>query len=111
MSNKIVKPKPVPDENLKDVEEIIISPEKRKKYWTNEDKSYKKKHYKLSKLSNNSTVSRFATKRWTKLNYLSGDQYFANKKIRFKTPAIGSSLCDCNDAYTVANNCWRHQCK
>ena len=32
IADKIVKPKPVPNNNLRNVEEIIIPPEKEKKY-------------------------------------------------------------------------------
>ena len=34
----------------------------------------------MSKLLNNSTVSKFAAKKWIKVNYLSSGQYSAKKK-------------------------------
>ena len=58
-------------------------------------------HYKLSKLLNNSTVSKFMTKRWIEVNDSSSGQYSANKNIRFKTSMLRSDLCDESDAYIV----------
>ena len=40
IADKIVKPKPVPNNNLRNIEEIIIPPEKEKKYWTNWENYY-----------------------------------------------------------------------
>ena len=37
-------------------------------------------------------------KKWIKINDSSCDQYFANKKIRFKTSMLRSNLCDYSDA-------------
>ena len=37
------------------------------------------KHYKISKLLNYPTVSKFVTKIWIGVNYLSGGQYSASK--------------------------------
>ena len=45
-------------------------------------------HYKISKLLNNSAVSRYVTKIWIKVNDLSSGQYSVNKKIRFKTSML-----------------------
>ena len=56
-------------------------------------------HYKRSKLSNDSTVSMFETKKLIEVNDLSVGQYSANKNIRFKTPMLRSDLCDYSDAY------------
>ena len=39
----------------------------------------KMEHYKISKLLNDSTLSKFVTKKWIKINDLSGGQYSANK--------------------------------
>ena len=33
------------------------------------------KHFEISKLSNDSIVSKFATKKWIEVNKLSGNQY------------------------------------
>ena len=41
-------------------------------------------HYKISKLLNDSTVSKFV-KKWIEINDLSSGQYSVNKYIRFKT--------------------------
>ena len=57
-------------------------------------------HCKISKLLNELTVSKFVTRKWIQVNYLTGGQYFVNKNIRFKTsipyilakPKRGSSL-------------------
>ena len=58
-------------------------------------------HYKISKLLNNSAVSKYVTKIWIKVNYLSSGQYSINKKIRFKTAMLRSDLCDYSDAYII----------
>ena len=48
-----------------------------------------------------STVSKFVTKKWTKVNDLSSSQYSVNKNISFKTSMLRSALCDYSDAYIV----------
>ena len=48
-----------------------------------------------------STVSEFVTKKWVKVNDLSGGQYSVDKSIRFKTSMLRSDLCDYSDAYIV----------
>ena len=53
----------------------------------------------IIKLSNDSTVSKFVTKKWVKVNNLSSGQYSVNKNIRFKTSLPRSDLCDYSDAY------------
>ena len=57
--------------------------------------------HKISKLLNNSTVSKFVITKWVEANDLSIGQYFAGKKIRFKTSMLRSNLCDYSDAYIV----------
>ena len=42
-------------------------------------------HYKVCKLLNNSTVSKFVTRKLIEVNYLSNGQYSVNKNIRFET--------------------------
>ena len=37
-------------------------------------------HYKMSKLLNDSTVSKFVTKKWIEVNDLSSSQHSSNKK-------------------------------
>ena len=49
-------------------------------------------HYKISKLLNYSTVSKLAPKECIEVNDLSSDQYYINKKIRFKTSIPRSCL-------------------
>ena len=41
-------------------------------------------HYKISKLLNASTLSKFVTKKWVEVNDLSSGQCYVNKNIRFK---------------------------
>ena len=60
------------------------------------------KHYKISNLLNDSTVSKFVTKKWIKVNDLSIDQYSVNKSIKFKTSMLRLNLCDYSDAYILA---------
>ena len=57
------------------------------------------KHYKISKLLNNSTVSKFVKKKWVEVNGLSSGQYYVNKNISFKTSMSRSDLCDYSDVY------------
>ena len=59
------------------------------------------KHYKISKLLNNSAGSKFVIKKWIEINDLSGGQYSANKNIRFKTPMLRSNLCDYSNEYML----------
>ena len=61
----------------------------------------KMEYYEISKLLNDSTLSKFATKKWVKVNDLSSDPYSINKNIRFKTSILRSDLCDYSDAYIV----------
>ena len=42
-------------------------------------------HYKISKLTNDLTVSKFVTKKQNEVNDLSNGQYPVNKNIRLKT--------------------------
>ena len=56
-------------------------------------------YYKISRLINDSTVSKSATSKWIKVNDLSGSQYSGgqysvNKYIRLKTSFLRSELCD-----------------
>ena len=51
-------------------------------------------HHKISKLLNDSSVSKFVTRTWIKVNGLSGSQYYVNKNVRFKTSMLRSNLCD-----------------
>ena len=69
------------------------------------------KHYKISKLLNDSTVSKYVAKNLVEVNDLSSGQYSINKSIRFKTSMLRSDLCDYNDAYIVEkwdNDYYRH---
>ena len=56
---------------------------------------------KISKPLNDSTVSKFVTKKWVEVNDLSIGQYSVNKNIRFKTSMLRSDLCNYRDAYIV----------
>ena len=42
-------------------------------------------HYKISKLLNDSAVSKFVTKKWIEVNDLLSSQYSVKKDIRFET--------------------------
>ena len=57
------------------------------------------KIYKITKLLNHSTVSKFVTRKWIEVSDLPGSQYSVNKNIRFKTPMLRSDLRD----YSYAN--------
>ena len=60
-------------------------------------------HYKISTLLNDSTVSKFVTKKWVEVNNLSSGQYAVNKNIRFKTSLLRSYLC--RYCYERKNKC------
>ena len=47
-------------------------------------------HSKISQLLNDSTVSKFVTKKWVEVNDLSNGQCSVNKNIRFKTSMLRS---------------------
>ena len=64
-------------------------------------------HDKMSKLLNDSNVSKFVTRKWIEVNDLSGDQYSVNKNIRFKTPVLRSVLFDYSDAL-LCERCSRY---
>ena len=53
------------------------------------------------KLLSDSTASKFVTRKWVEVNYLSNGQYSVNKNIRFKTPMLRLDLRDYSDAYIV----------
>ena len=77
--NKIVEP----DEKPRNVEEIIIPPEKREEI-LNELRLSIKLHYKISKLQNGLTVSKFVTRKLIEINDLSSGLYFVNKNKDLK---------------------------
>ena len=58
-------------------------------------------HHKISKLLNNSTVSKFVTRKWIEVNDLSNGQYSVNRNIRSKTPMLKSGWFDYSDADIV----------
>ena len=84
------------DDNIakqESVEETIIPPEKREEILSKLRKSTTKmEHYKISKLLNNSTMSKFVTKKWIEVNDLSSGQYSVNKNITFKTSMLFQKL-------------------
>ena len=59
------------------------------------------KHYKVSKLLNDSTVSKFLTMKWVEVNDLSSGQYSVNKNIKIKTSMLRSDSCDYCNAYII----------
>ena len=100
ITDKIEKPKHIIDENSNNIEEITIPPEKKEISikWV-KTSIIKMEYYKISRLINDSTVSKFAASKWIKVNDLSGSQYSGsqysvNKYIRFKTSFLRSELCD-----------------
>ena len=62
---------------------------------------YKWNINKISKLLNDSTVSKFVTNKLITVNDLSSRQYSANENIRFKTSKLRSDWCDYSDAYII----------
>ena len=50
--------------------------------------------HEIFKLLNDSTVSKFVTRKWIEVNDLSGSQYSVDKNIRLKTYMLRSDLCD-----------------
>ena len=46
-------------------------------------------------------LSKFRTRNWVEINDDIRSAYSPNKQIRFKTAMLGSSLCDCSDAYIL----------
>ena len=58
-------------------------------------------HYKIFKLLNDSTVSKFVTKKQIEVDDLSNSQYSVNKNVRFETSILKSYLCDYSDVYIV----------
>ena len=59
------------------------------------------KHYKISKLLNDSNAFKFVTKKWIEVIDLTSGQYSVNKNISFKTSMVRSDLCDWSDEYIV----------
>ena len=51
-------------------------------------------HHNISKLLNDSTVSKSVTRKWIELNDLTSSQSSANKNIRFKNSKLGPDLYD-----------------
>ena len=58
-------------EKQEPAEEIIIPPEKRGNTKQMEKNIIKMEHYKISRLLNDSSISKFVTKKWVEVNYLS----------------------------------------
>ena len=81
--------------NSRNVEEINIPSEKREEI-LNELRQILKKWN-----TNDSTISKFVTKKSIEINDLSGGHYSANKYRRLKTSILRSYLCDYGDAYIV----------
>ena len=59
------------------------------------------KQIKTSIIINDSTVSKFVTKKWVEVNDLSSGHYSVNKNIKFKTSMLRSDLCDYSETYIV----------
>ena len=69
--DKIVKQEPV--------EEIIIPPEEGDEILDKTSIIIKMEHYKIPKLLNDSTLSKFVTKKWVEINDLLSGQYSIKK--------------------------------
>ena len=54
----------------------------------------------LSEDNESEQLSKFATRRYVKVNSLS-NTYNENKSIRFKTPMLRSDICDYSDAHIL----------
>ena len=61
----------------------------------------KMEHYKISKLLNYASLSKFVTKKRFEVNDLSSGQYSDSENKRFKTSILRSDLCDYSDAHIV----------
>ena len=55
----------------------------------------------LCKLLNDSTISKFVTRKLIEVNGLSGSQCSVNKNIKFKTPMLRANFFDYSDTYIV----------
>ena len=96
--DKIVKPY----KNPINVKEIINLPEeKRRNMKQIETNIIKMEHYKISKILNDSAVSKIMTKKCIEVNDLSSGLYSVNKNIRLKTSLLRSNLCGYSNAYIV----------
>ena len=102
IANKIVKH----DKISKNVEEIVIPPDKKRRNIEWMKASIIKMEY-----YNISIITQIEWIKWIEVNDLLGNEYSVNKNVRFKTPMLKSNLCDCSNVYTGCkrgNNCWRH---
>ena len=91
--DKIMKQKSVPEVNWRNVEEIVILPENGKAIPSNFKTNIIKWNTKKL-LSNDSTVSKFATRKRIEVNDLPGGQHSVNRNIRFKTPILSETARD-----------------
>ena len=96
ITDRIVKPKPVPDENVRNV-----ARKERRNIERIKRSIVKMEHHKISKVLNVSTVSKSVTRKWIEVNDLSGGQYSVNKDLRFKMSMLRSDVCDYSDVYIV----------
>ena len=79
----------MPNENLRDVEVIIVLPEKKTRNNERIKASiYKMERYKISRSLSDSIVSSFVTKKCIEVNDLSRGQYSANKNIRLRNQML-----------------------
>ena len=84
IADKIVKTKPVNNEYSRNVKEIIIQPDKTRRIIKRIKTSTTKIEHKnkISKLLNDSAVSKFVAKNWIEVNDLTSGEYSATKNIR-----------------------------
>ena len=77
------------NENLRDVEVIIVLPEKKTRNNERIKASiYKMERYKISRSLSDSIVSSFVTKKCIEVNDLSRGQYSVNKNIRLRNQML-----------------------
>ena len=89
-----------------------------KKYFFHQKKKKRRKikriktvfiRIRISKLLNDSTASKIATKKWIEENDLSSGQYSVNKSIMLKTSMLKVNLCDYIGAYIAKGHIKRQQ--
>ena len=84
-----MRPKPIPEPNSRNVEEIIIPPAKREVILIELRQVLQNvKLQNIYILLKNSFVPNCVTRKWVEVNDLSKGQYSVKKSIRFKTPML-----------------------
>ena len=58
-------------------------------------------NYKIFKFLNDSTMSKFVTRKCIEVNDLLNSKFSLNRNMRFKNPMLRWKLCDCIHEYIV----------